>query len=99
MNNFKDMLRRDSVLPGDGRSHAGGQDIQVLNDDLSQGITGSHPPPGKKWDATKNWDINCISTGKFLHFFDIYISTQIIFRIEQINFLIFRPTLALTYLL
>ena len=44
MNNFKDMLRRDSVLPGDGRSHAGGQDIQVLNDDLSQGITGSHPP-------------------------------------------------------
>ena len=35
MNNFKDMLRGDSVLLGDGRSHAGGQDIQVLNDDLS----------------------------------------------------------------
>ena len=35
MNNFKDMLRGDSVLFGDGRSHAGGQDIQVLNDDLS----------------------------------------------------------------
>ena len=53
MNNFKDMLRRDSVLPGDGRSHAEGQDIQVLNDDLSQGITGSHPPPWKKMGRNK----------------------------------------------